>query len=292
MLSEVNEVQNDIYRIFSDLIERRGLRRVYDEGTNSFDETMNSMLRESHQMLERERSRLNKEMGHETSNRRDSFDIGSFVLKEYQNALDRYEGMLKEGLEPKLATQVKNEMKNVRERMEEAKKEIAELKEMEAKIEESRRHIYEIMGRYDKDAEELKTRKEKTHGAAARLFNEDKIDLAAAEKYEAQLRAAIAESKEFIAYLDALKQGKNPDYKIPQEVTEMREDVLLDIVSRNNDPAAVCVYGAAHDWTNNVIAWNSTHPNDMFSLIVVTPKAYVRQEVLKALKKSPIIAQN
>jgi hypothetical protein len=63
------------------------------------------------------------------------------------------------------------------------------------------------------------------------------------------------------------------------EDSNVREDALLDIVSKSPaahfEPLQVTVYGAKHDWTDNVESWNKAPKNkeNKFSLIVVTPKS-------------------
>ncbi|MBI4141686.1 hypothetical protein HY484_02050 [Candidatus Woesearchaeota archaeon] len=49
------------------------------------------------------------------------------------------------------------------------------------------------------------------------------------------------------------------------------------------DPVSVTVYGAAHDWKDNIVEWNKLHPDKKFSLIVVTPEALAKHfgEALK-----------
>lgn len=59
-----------------------------------------------------------------------------------------------------------------------------------------------------------------------------------------------------------------------QIILERREDVLLELIVKRNDPIAVTVYGGFHDWGNNIKQWNKEHPDQKFALIEITPEAY------------------
>ena len=54
-----------------------------------------------------------------------------------------------------------------------------------------------------------------------------------------------------------------------------REDFLLKKISKDHlqgNGYTVFVYGAAHDFRDNVTEWNERHPNSKYSLVVLTPK--------------------
>lgn len=53
-----------------------------------------------------------------------------------------------------------------------------------------------------------------------------------------------------------------------------RENALLDIVALSNRPIALTVFGGAHDWSDNIVAWNRAHPRAKFALVEITPLAY------------------
>ncbi len=130
------------------------------------------------------------------------------------------------------------------------------------KIEETYQEIYQ--------AAELKM------GATGRLMLEGKIVLKDAET--ARLNDAAQE--------DALKG------KITENVTDLRENVVLENIVRNKDIFAVCVYGGAHafggkqsfgeDYSlegriskkDNIHEWNIKNPDKKFSLIEVVPQSY------------------
>ncbi len=53
-----------------------------------------------------------------------------------------------------------------------------------------------------------------------------------------------------------------------------REDYLLELISQRENPLAVTVYGAKHNWIDNIGKWNEQNPSKSFSLIEVTPESY------------------
>lgn len=76
--------------------------------------------------------------------------------------------------------------------------------------------------------------------------------------------------------------------KILDSIFEKREDVFLDIASKQENPMVIIIYGARHDWggeiscgknykkkgpsiCDNIAKWNSNNPNKKFSLIEVAP---------------------
>lgn len=59
---------------------------------------------------------------------------------------------------------------------------------------------------------------------------------------------------------------------------EDREDALLKIISADRDRIACTVYGAAHDWKDNVERWNDAHPSDAFSLVTLTVKTVAARD--------------
>jgi hypothetical protein len=57
-------------------------------------------------------------------------------------------------------------------------------------------------------------------------------------------------------------------------IYKSREDYVLKLVSDAREDCSVVVFGADHDFRDNVDQWNNEHPRDKFSLIVVTPDKY------------------
>lgn len=92
-------------------------------------------------------------------------------------------------------------------------------------------------------------------GAVGRLEDEGKIRTKPTEK-ELQL---------LVAMLD----GEDGIFKV-------REDYLLELIAKTNDPASVTVYGALHDWRDNIDEWNKKYADKKFSLIVITPEALTK----------------
>ena len=94
-------------------------------------------------------------------------------------------------------------------------------------------------------------------GAVGKLEDEKKISTKPTEKES--------------GFSDAfVKQGL--DYAI----LKYREDYLLDLIAKTNNPASVTVFGSLHDWKDNIADWNKQHPDKKFSLIVITPDALAK----------------
>jgi len=93
-------------------------------------------------------------------------------------------------------------------------------------------------------------------GAPFRLLFEGKIQIKGAE---------ILESSEFKLRFNSFKSP---------EINEEREDVLLSLIDNSRKNFSVTVYGAGHNFGDNIIKWNSKNPERKFSLIEVVPKSY------------------
>ena len=52
----------------------------------------------------------------------------------------------------------------------------------------------------------------------------------------------------------------------------IREYALLEIISKNNNPLELTVYGAKHNFKDNIKKWNKENPNKKYSLIEITPE--------------------
>lgn len=69
-------------------------------------------------------------------------------------------------------------------------------------------------------------------------------------------------------------------------VFDDRENYVHDKGHRETKIGITTVYGADHDWTNNLYEWNEAHPNDRYSLIVISPTGLEESESLdKDLKE-------
>lgn len=63
----------------------------------------------------------------------------------------------------------------------------------------------------------------------------------------------------------------NPD---AEEIFNPREDYVLKLIAEGKESYSAVVFGGKHNFRDNVEKWNREHPNDLFSLIVVTPSSY------------------
>lgn len=81
-------------------------------------------------------------------------------------------------------------------------------------------------------------------------------------------------------YAEAVLAWKT-DFDTPQSqenIFERREDVLIEYMLAAGEKVACTVYGAAHDWRNNVDAHNKRNPRKAISLLTLTPKALTKRE--------------
>lgn len=83
-------------------------------------------------------------------------------------------------------------------------------------------------------------------------------------------------------YVGWAKQSNSSDKTIRERalrekkrMEEEKENWILNAC--RTEPASIVVLGGGHDFRNNIEEWNKKHPNDTFSLIVVTPRSYVEQ---------------
>ena len=262
-LAKIQEVQDDIYKTLSSLLEKGLIKGVYDEGTEPFGAQMMKEMREFRRSLDT-RVQINE---------REPFDIYSMIVPQQRAMIERYRTMLKDEKDPVRIDRIKEEIRKVEANISEGEKLREQQIELQARTKETTQKIQRDMEKMDRESE-------RTGGAVAKLHNEGRVEVFAAETYEANLRAQIASNRQFIELYDqAMAGGQIPsEIQLPPEVTEMREDILLDFVHKAEDRTAVTVYGGAHDWVNNVKQWNGKNPNDKFSLIVITPDAYERLE--------------
>jgi len=122
--------------------------------------------------------------------------------------------------------------------------------------------------------------------AAGYLANGGNIRLKPAETDE--IRLEITKTLfSTLSISDKLEKEKNED-KQKELIKELkttvermlflrmdgREDALLEIGKNPAAPVTVSVYGGAHDWKNNVEAWNKKNPKEKYSLVVITPTSY------------------
>jgi len=80
-----------------------------------------------------------------------------------------------------------------------------------------------------------------------------------------QIKLFPADKKELLQ-----KAEKNPKDKL--YTYEARENALLEIIDESGKAFSIVVYGANHDFKDNIEKWNKKYPSKKFSLIEVTPK--------------------
>jgi hypothetical protein len=103
------------------------------------------------------------------------------------------------------------------------------------------------------------------------LYISGKLELLVAENPEDFNGAAYILSEGLKVVKKGDKQKAIVLNKELKRYQEKRENYVLELMDKQKDPLNVCVYGAAHDWKDNISEWNSKHPNDKFSLIEVYP---------------------
>ncbi|MCH7568680.1 MAG: hypothetical protein IIA87_04635 [Nanoarchaeota archaeon] len=97
-------------------------------------------------------------------------------------------------------------------------------------------------------------------GAAHMLWSRGMIDIKPAETKEANLKALEV-------FLDSNSSASERE----KYSKKIREDVFLDLVDAGGERYSVVVYGALHDWRDNINEWNRDNPDNKFSLITMTP---------------------
>lgn len=121
-------------------------------------------------------------------------------------------------------------------------------------------------------SEELKTYRERykyLEGAALRSVLEGK------------LKPRFAETPtSMVAYNRFLETGV-----LGNDAYNGREDIVLELVAEGKAPFALTVYGAAHDFKDNINRWNALHPEMKFSLIEVDPEGIDQKQKLNKPKE-------
>jgi len=79
------------------------------------------------------------------------------------------------------------------------------------------------------------------------------------------------------ASLEAFLFPDNPeamDYR-EKVVMDDRENVALERIVQDfpqGNNSVILIYGASHDFRDNIAEWNRTHPNMKYSLRIISPK--------------------
>ena len=120
------------------------------------------------------------------------------------------------------------------------------------------------------------------YGAAKELYKEGKLIRLPAESLDLMRAAALS-----------MRNGGDLE-----KITDDREDELLRIVSKQEKPLVITVYGGSHTWgghkslgqdyslkgrkttRDNLAEWNTKNPDKKFSLIEITPNSYAKGEKL------------
>jgi hypothetical protein len=259
-LKKVGIIQGDIYKILTDLIKNHGLKEVYDEGLTPETDS-------------------NKE---------------SFKLCQLLDSIDETVG---------------NNEKNARQRISELEEKIRVGRKSPIFAIEAEMHYpsdNDSMGKYlGKLKLELTDEKKKLPGAIE-MDNKNRREKSERYQYQAVERAGLNYGLEIFPAetlrgnmmgtfaVHELMKRKNGDKELNRRVLDDREDILMEVVARQEKSLVVCVYGGAHAWgghdsfgcnyplaydwraslKDNISEWNKTHPNKKFSLIEVTPEHY------------------
>lgn len=73
--------------------------------------------------------------------------------------------------------------------------------------------------------------------------------------------------------LDFSEENIEEFFKHGDLIIDDREDVLLDIISSEEEDFSVVVYGAAHNFYDNIKRWNQEDSDHKFSHIIVIPRS-------------------
>jgi len=254
-MQEVTKVQNDLYQSLDFLVKTGRVKKIYNEAVDP-DKELDLRLFKQAKAFDR---LLDYSMAAEPEEG-DSFT---------KTSMQRIKDLTKVLNNPSTPEQSKAGIRKVISAMEDSMKKHEELTRQR---QENKKILLEHKEQSDASRQQFEDDITKYADAAARLYVEGRLDIVAAETYEANAKAGI----KFYEYiLETVKKGKA--LPMPKEVTEDREDILLDFVSRQEDPVAVTKYGGFHDWSDNIPKWNEAHPDKKFSLIVVTPQSYVER---------------
>lgn len=106
-----------------------------------------------------------------------------------------------------------------------------------------------------------------SNDAVFRLYHEKKISIRPSEEEQVSADTSVLKT-----LCIGGKISKSAERLV---MMEEREYAALRMISKDAGVMPVIVYGAGHDWRNNICEWNESNPDKRFSLIVITPKSYV-----------------
>lgn len=119
------------------------------------------------------------------------------------------------------------------------------------------------------------------HGAATLLALEGKVALRASEDFVAHLDGKLLLSMPRVAY--EIRTNAQQTFKefIEQQMYTKREDSVLEIIDdkycNETNSNHLLVYGASHDFKDNIERWNTLHPDKKFSLIKIIPHTLAKK---------------
>jgi len=78
----------------------------------------------------------------------------------------------------------------------------------------------------------------------------------------------------------AVAAAERGDLDATKKYNEQRENILVALAAKHDTVLTAVVYGANHDWRNNIDEWNAMHSDCRFSLIEITPETVKKYEGL------------
>ncbi len=110
------------------------------------------------------------------------------------------------------------------------------------------------------------------NSALGRLEEEGKIILRPAERYfEYDAHSEFLSNLLILPFLDSTLVDNEEIIKLEEILTNNRENALIDIINTEEDQFSLTVYGAAHNFYDNVQRWNKKYPDNKFSYIKILP---------------------
>jgi len=255
---KIEAVQEDIYKILLHLADNHGLKQVYEEAVSKETAPVENVMAN----LDKTISKI--DINSEKLEREEK----KLQLKYKKHQLKNDIGLAFEA-EEKYPNNPKEFNEYIQRRKEEIKEEITQLES-------------EILKPLDQRDVSQRIREKNKYSATFRLSAEGKIEIVAAEDAMTNILA----SKLLDEHL------KKKTKLISELILDDREDILLEIISKQDSSLAVSVYGGAHAWggyescgedyhmrgrrsyKDNITEWNKKNPDKKFSLIEVVPESY------------------
>ena len=242
LMEQISKIQDDIYQILSKLIESYPNGSIYDEGRY---DGIEAKLKSKDKF---------KDFVRENKSTDSIIDKLRAEVADYEKQIE----YLKDDAECYKKSDAPNSTKGM----------IADLREIlvvKKKLEETKNNLNDLIKAKFYDL-----------SATRRLERDKKIEIKSPEtKFSNRRAAAIMDALEK-AYKGEKGKKAIDDPLFAQVIQEEREDLALSLMAQDNSAGPkVIVFGAAHDFTNNIGEWNSIKGNKKFALIVITPNSYV-----------------